>query len=81
MAGVPHDVVNRAIKVLSSLSSNKKDLSDIENFVITKDVKDSGDENRKIIEYLKSIDIDNLSPIEAIMKLNELKKISDERNK
>ena len=81
MAGVPSDVVNRAIKVLSSLSSNKKDISDIENFVITKDVKNNSDCNEKLIEYLDSIDVDNLSPIEAIIKLNELKQINDENNK
>ena len=72
LAGLPGDVVNRAKEVL--------DLIEKENVIevkrgrkILQTVLFSQEDNREIIEELKKIDIMNMTPLEALNKLNELK--------
>ena len=81
MAGMPIDVVKNAEGILKQLQSSRN--TPVENVVDNKkmqlsffDVEDPV--MQKIREMLIGIDIDSLTPIEALMKLNEIKKtISD----
>ena len=81
MAGMPIDVVKNAEGILKQLQSSRN--NSVENVVDNKkmqlsffDVEDPI--MQKIREMLIGIDIDSLTPIEALMKLNEIKKtISD----
>ena len=81
MAGMPDNVVKNAQELLKQLESSRN--SDNNNIIESKklqlsffDVEDPV--MQKIREVLIGIDIDSLTPIEALMKLNEIKKtISD----
>ena len=75
MAGIPSYVTSRSKELLEDLTQNKKqsnlkvsknkiDLKQIEIF----DFKD------EILRELKNIDIESLTPIQAINKLNDIKK-------
>jgi DNA mismatch repair protein MutS len=84
MAGIPPEVIDRAREILKSLERNgsgaAKDLGTIAN---------SGPTPRKqkiqltlfeaeahpAIEELEAIDITSLTPVEALMKLDELKRM------
>jgi len=72
LAGIPAKVVNRAKEVL--------DLIERENAIevrrskkILQTVLFGGGDNSDIIEELKKLDIMNMTPLEALNKLNELK--------
>ena len=81
MAGMPENVTVNAEEILKELQANRNNISD--NSIDGKkmqlsffDVEDPT--MQKIRKMLEGIDIDSLTPIEALMKLNEIKKtISD----
>ena len=81
MAGMPIDVVNNAEDLLKQLESSRKKSGKtvIENNKMQLSFFDIQDPiMQKIKDVLIGIDIDSLTPIEALMKLNEIKKtISD----
>jgi len=74
MAGIPQSVLIRANKLLLEFTNEKINL----NYSVEKEWKDHKqvemfDNNDNIIRDLKKIDVDKLTPIEAINKINELK--------
>ena len=82
LAGMPNQVVQRATKMLSHLeqSHGSNDKEKVQDAVNQPDMQlsffqldDPVLENIK--EELVSIDIDTLTPVEALMKLNEIKKM------
>ncbi len=80
LAGIPAKVVNRAKEVL--------DLIERENAIevrrskkILQTVLFGGGDNSEIIEELKKLDIMNMTPLEALNKLNELKNRLNSRRK
>ena len=81
MAGMPIEVVNNAENLLKQLESSRKKSGKtiIENNKMQLSFFDIQDPiMQKIKDVLIGIDIDSLTPIEALMKLNEIKKtISD----
>ena len=81
MAGMPIEVVNNAEDLLKQLESSRKKSGKtvIENNKMQLSFFDIQDPiMQKIKDVLIGIDIDSLTPIEALMKLNEIKKtISD----
>lgn len=71
MAGIPKIVLKRASMILNNLS---KDNILIDNELI-EDIDNNKEEltiNNKVIEKLKLIDLNSITPFEAIIKLNEL---------
>ena len=77
MAGLPKKVINRAHVVLKKLVSNKKtnlDIKDI-NQLELEFIKQN--KNNQISE-LSNIDIDNLTPLEALLELKKLKEKYEE---
>ena len=80
MAGMPENVVKNAQELLQQLeASRSNDSNVIESKKLQLSFFDVEDPvMQKIKEVLIGIDIDSLTPIEALMKLNEIKKtISD----
>jgi DNA mismatch repair protein MutS len=79
MAGMPAQVVNNAELLLKKLESYKKEgkIDNDDKLQLSFfDVEDPV--MQKIKDVLLGIDIDSLTPLEALMKLNEIKKtISD----
>lgn len=86
MAGLPQFVTNRAKEILNNLESKeltpyeiKKEklakIQRIDNQISLFEFKDD-----KLREELKGLEVDNLTPIEALNKLNELKKKITEDN-
>lgn len=87
LAGIPHDVVSRAKKILSNLESGSHDLKSVPaTQPQQKQVRSKGPKQLElfrrpenvVVEILKGIDILTLTPLEALNKLSELKeKIRD----
>lgn len=84
LAGVPDSVVKRAKVILKELEQNKIDIE-----FKAEDTEPEEEENEiqfnfslngknEIIEILKTIDVNTLTPIEAIQTLYDLKKKSEE---
>jgi DNA mismatch repair protein MutS len=78
MAGMPKDIVDNANILLKELESvrggNKKiDLNDKKLQLSFFDIEDPI--MKDIRNMLLDIDIDSLTPLEALMKLNEIKKL------
>ncbi|MCB0509447.1 MAG: DNA mismatch repair protein MutS, partial [Bacteroidetes bacterium] len=81
MAGMPKEIVSRANDILKQLEQKHIDSGDIKEKVknipanMQLSIFDAADpQAQKLKEALESLDINSLSPIEALMKLNEWKK-------
>lgn len=70
LAGIPEDVIIRAQQILEDLESGNKDKEDIK---FLENMVKAESENDEIIKKLDSIDIANITPLQALMILNELK--------
>ncbi|MDE6659900.1 MAG: DNA mismatch repair protein MutS [Eubacterium sp.] len=84
LAGVPDSVVKRAKVILKELEQNKIDIKfKAEVAVVEEEENDiqfnfSINGKNEIIEILKTIDVNTLTPIEAMQTLYDLKKKSEE---
>ena len=75
LAGLPHSIIERSRSVLSYLESRMNETNmeipvkkeKIDNFLF--------DDSEVIVDEIKSIDLDNLTPLEALNKLDNWKKI------
>jgi len=83
MAGMPKAIVNRANEVLLELES-KRIQHDIKESVrqlppaLQLNIFDTADPKLKeLAEAISKIDVNVLTPVEALMKLNELKRLAD----
>ena len=70
MAGLPDEVINRAKEILLSYDSNDN------NIMITKNkiIKHKDNTYDALKEFINEIDINNLTPIAALQKLDDIKK-------
>jgi DNA mismatch repair protein MutS len=81
MAGIPKPVVKRASQILKQLESDhvsidtKNSVKKITNNVQMNLFQINDPKTTEIIELLNIIDVDTLTPIESLMKLNEIKQI------
>lgn len=84
LAGVPDSVVKRAKVILKELEQNKIDIKfKAEHAVVEEEEDDiqfnfSVNGKNEIIEILKTVDVNTLTPIEAMQTLYDLKKKSEE---
>ncbi|AHL31186.1 DNA mismatch repair protein mutS [Candidatus Karelsulcia muelleri] len=58
LAGIPDAIINRANKFLAKREREKRNIKDFEN----------------IYSFINNLDIDNMTPIEALKKIEEIKK-------
>ncbi len=74
MAGIPNNVLKRASEILNNLS--KDNLSSNFESINSQNQNENENENtivnHEIVEKLKLIDVNNITPFEALIKLNEL---------
>ncbi len=82
MAGIPNEVVLRAHEVLMQMEDNKplqsaqKQLKKMESKGYQMSAFEANDPNYlKVKELLKKLDINLISPVDALLKLNEIKKL------
>ena len=80
MAGIPSVIVKNASIILKQLESSRGKKSDIGSFDLKNDMQLSFFDARdpkleQIKEDLSILDINSLTPLEALMKLNEIKKL------
>ena len=87
LAGMPTPILRRAKEVLKQLESSRKQLdnestpaSHVPNVPMASDVQLSFFQLddpvlEQVREQILDLDIDNLTPVEALMKLNEIKKV------
>ena len=80
MAGMPKEIVGRANEILKQLEQKHIDSGDIKDKVknipanMQLSIFDAGDPiAQELKEALENLDINTLTPVEALMKLNELK--------
>lgn len=84
LAGVPDSVVKRAKVILKELEQNKIDIEFKAESAVLEEEEDEVQFNfsvngrNEIIEILKTIDVNTLTPIEAMQTLYDLKKKSTE---
>lgn len=88
LAGLPVEVIERAREVLRNLEANELTPNEVPKLALGKhgygnvaepQLSMFAEEEQKIREALKQVDVDHLTPLEALQKLDELKKlISDE---
>ncbi len=77
LAGVPNEVIKRAKEVLRIVEQTSKEIKTSTNVEVLKDEIEITFEdciNEKIIEQIKAVDINTLSPYEAMNFLFDLKK-------
>lgn len=68
LAHLPKEIIQQAYALLASLEQEKVDLSNIETVEIKPTVQDN-----QLVETIKAIDINNLTPLQAFNLINELK--------
>jgi DNA mismatch repair protein MutS len=88
LAGLPKEVISRAKEILSNLEANELTPYEMPKLAVgpsqTKKVAQPqlnifAEEEKRIREELKKLDLDNMTPMEAIKKMEELKKwLSDD---
>jgi DNA mismatch repair protein MutS len=78
LAGLPKNIISRATKILEKLESKGSDKSKISEQEISSDqLEIFNASNHIILQILEKIDIDNITPVEAINELHKLKKLID----
>lgn len=85
MAGVPNKVVKRADQILEQLESQRKDINADKRTLKNLKPNDiqmqlfqvSDPKARQLVEDLKTLDLNVMTPLEALLKLNELKDALD----
>lgn len=87
MAGLPASVIERAREILSNLEANELSPNQLPKLAQRHSGRDV-DQNQlslfikpepsKVEKKLKNIDVDRMTPVDALMKLNELKKMIDD---
>ncbi|MEM7361671.1 MAG: DNA mismatch repair protein MutS, partial [Bacteroidota bacterium] len=84
MAGIPRSVTTRAHTILSHLQGSEEEdkltnkLKNIPEATYQLTLLEPTPRYKELLQKLKKIEIDSLSPVEALMKLNELKMIIQE---
>ncbi len=80
MAGMPNEIVIRANEILGQLGKdnigkNEIDMEKIPVQSVQMSLFESDPKFEKILSILKSTDVNTISPVEALLKLNEIKTI------
>ena len=84
MAGMPNELINRANEILQELESQRNLATDVSTTLKSLPAKDDFQLNMfamddprllKLKEVLEKVNINTLTPVEALMKLDELRKL------
>jgi DNA mismatch repair protein MutS len=78
LAGIPKQVISRAATILEKLEKNQnKAIPANENSQTLEQLEIFNASNHILIQNLKNINIDSLTPLEALNELQKLKKLID----
>ena len=77
MAGLPKKVINRAHIVLNKLATDKNTNLNCEE-IDQLELEFNSNDKQRVINEIKSLDVDNMTPFDALSKLMELKEKYDE---
>jgi DNA mismatch repair protein MutS len=91
LAGLPGEVINRAKEVMLNLESEELTPSEIPKLAQHRNPENDEKQNqmqldmftqqeRQIADEIKQLDVNQITPVEALNKLNELKKKIDGKN-
>jgi len=91
LAGLPSEILLNSKKLLKNLEEKRalvekkikgeqlslfRDFNEAEDIELEeKEIKEEKNENQFVVDKLKELDLNNLTPLDALMKLNELKKL------
>ena len=91
LSGVPNEVLNRSKKILKKLENRKNlieskiraeqmmlfgDFSEVDEQEVEEAIIENfSEEENKVLEILKEMDLNSMSPLESLLKLSEMKKI------
>ena len=84
MAGMPNELIKRANEILIELESQRNLASDVSSSLKNLAIKEDFQLNMfamddprllKLKEVLEKVDINSMTPVEAMMKLDELRKL------
>ena len=84
LAGIPKKITERSNEILLRLESDRSNLNPTDTLkkipqTFQLSMFGSSDERlRRILELMEGVEINSLTPIEALMKLNELKRIAED---
>jgi DNA mismatch repair protein MutS len=73
LAGLPSLVTRRAAQILSSLEQNRSQITTLD---VTSTMQRNND-NNPLVEFIKQIEVDSLSPREALDILYKIKSLSN----
>jgi len=84
LAGIPKTILGRSAEILKELESTFAKEATSEHLAKHKTKEADGDtlfvqKHKSVLEKLSSIDVNNLTPIEAINLLNQIRKEIDEK--
>ncbi|HEY1405544.1 MAG TPA: DNA mismatch repair protein MutS, partial [Spirochaetota bacterium] len=81
LAGIPRDITMKAQKILDKLEKNNKKINvegDNRSAAAESQMELFNASNHRIIQVIENIDIENLTPVEALNELHRLKKLLKE---
>lgn len=83
LAGLPHDVIERAKEILRNLEEDEYSIGEIPRIArgqhshLPKDIQLTlWDMEKQIVSHLRQVDVDNMTPLEAIQELARLKRLA-----
>ena len=77
MAGLPNQIIIRAKELLNNFIKKESDINKSNNSMKTKEQLNLFNHNSEFLDEFKKIDLNNLTPIEALNILSDLKKKYD----
>ena len=86
MAGMPNEIVIRANDILKHLEkeklsdSDKKKLEDLPVQQFQMNLFEADPRFEKVLEIIRNVDINATSPVEALLRLNEMKEVLKNKN-
>ncbi len=86
MAGMPNEIVIRSDEILKNLEKDKlseqdrEKLAEIPSSRVQLNLFESDPKFEKVLKLLSDVDVNSISPVEALLKINEMKEILKGKN-
>ena len=77
LAGIPRQIVSRATTILERLENSKKQEIPVDDNSNENQLEIFNASNHRVIQAIRTIDVDKITPIEALNEINRLKKLID----
>ncbi len=77
LAGIPRQIVSRATTILERLENSKKQEIPVDDNTDENQLEIFNASNHRVIQAIRTIDVDKITPLEALNEINRLKKLVD----